>query len=833
MPGRRKKYELAVKDLRWLCDPALFGARNSKGLKPLDQIIGQGRALKAIRLGLEVKSPGYNIYVAGLTGTGRTTTIKRFLEQIDTNTKIPDDICYVNNFNNPDLPLVIYLPAGKGKEFCKDVDNTIRFIRESLPAIFESEQFQERSKKNLEKFAKRSRELFAQLEEKIEKEGFAVVKVEMGPASHPEIFPVFEDNVVNWDQIAQLIKENKLSEKDFEKLKQKHAELTEELQDTLRAVRNINRDAAQAMEALRVDVVTPVVTGVIEDLKMKYAGEKIANYLENVKSDILEHLDEFKLAEPGAEVPPGMLLPVQKSDIFQKYKVNLIVDNSELKKVPVVIEHSPSYKNLFGTIERVVDQSGVWRTDFTKIKVGSLVRANGGFLVLNLLDTLVEPGVWTALKRTLKNHQVDIQAYDPFYMVSTSAMKPEPIQVDLKVVIIGESDYYYRLYYLDEDFQKIFKVRADFDTVMPLSDTAITDYGRFISRICAEEGHLALDKNAMAAIVEYGVLIAGNRKKIATKFSDIADLVREADYWARSAGVKQVTRKYVDQALTEKIYRCQLIEEKIKEMIAEGHIKIESKGAEVGQVNGLAVHEVGEYSFGRPSRITAKVGAGHSGIISIDREADLSGKTHTKGVAILTGYFRGKYAAKRQLNMSVSVAFEQTYGYVDGDSASSTEIYAIISALSAVPFRQDIAITGSVDQNGTIQPIGGVNQKIEGFFDVCKLRGLTGTQGVMIPVQNVNNLMLRKDVVDAVRLGKFHIYAIENVDQGIEILSGRKAGVRGKDGKFSRNSISWLVEKRLRELSEKETKAKEKGKGTKKAKKKARKEAKHEPGSEE
>ena len=825
MSAGKNNWRIDAEQLRWRCNPELFEVESTEEVQPLEEIIGQERALKAIQLGLEVKSSGYNIYVSGMTGTGRKTTIKKFLEQIEVDGEIPGDICYVNNFKNEDLPIVLYFPPGMGTQFSRDIDKAIDYFKKAVPSVFESEAYQDKARKTLESFNARTRDLFGELEKKINQAGFAIVRIEAGPMSHPEIFPVLEGKVTQWEEVIKKVQEGKIPKEEFERMQQMYNELVLELQDALRAARKINQEANEAIERLQIETIRPSIEGVFSDLKLKYRIDKVHDYLEDLKDDILANLEQFKTQPQNP--PANVQVPFSpvKPDPFLKYKVNVLVDNSGLKRLPVIIENSPSYKNLFGTIERVVDHTGVWRTDFTKIKAGSLIRANGGYLVLNLIDALIEPGVWTALKRTLKNGEVDIQAYDPFYMISTSGMKPEPVKVNVKVVIIGDAEFYYHLYYYDEDFPKIFKIRADFDTVMPNTPDSLKQYARFICKICKEENLLPFDKHAMAAVAEYGVMLAEDQEKISTKFSQVADLIREANFWAREEQAEQVREPHVRKALEEKLYRTRMIEDKMKERIIQGTIIIETSGEKIGQVNGLSVYQIGDHSFGLPSRITAQVGMGQSGIISIEREADLSGKTHTKGVAIIGGYFRGQYASHVQVNMSVSITFEQTYGYVDGDSASSTEIYAILSALSGLPLRQDIAVTGSVDQWGNIQPIGGVNEKIEGFFDICKSKGLTGKQGVIIPRQNVKNLMLKQEVVEAVREGKFHIYAISTIDEGIEILTGRRAGKRNAKGKFPRNSVHWLVERRLRELDEgKKKRSTEKDKGSKDEKNKAKRE---------
>lgn len=798
-----KKKRLKPKQLRWTCPPKSFPHRDSSKLEPLTQIIGQERAVKAIQLGLEVKSPGYNIYVAGLTGTGRKSTIKRLLDQINTASKVPDDICYVYNFKNPDMPEVLYLPPGKGKALRSDIEQAVNDFVQAIPMIFESEHFRLRVKQTINKSNEKARAAISDFERKVQQAGFAIVNVETGNGpTQPQLYPVLDDNVVNWEELYNQMKQGKMTEKTLQDMQQKHAELSDELHLKLAAVRKINRETEKIVHDLRMKAVEPYLRVIINDLKKKFEHEKISEYLENIKSDLLDHFESFRKGETQTEQSSPFKFLEPEVDPYLRYRVNVIVDNASEQNAPVVIENFPSYKNLFGTIERMVEKSGVWRTDFTKIRGGSLLKANGGYLVLNLTDTLIEPGVWTSLKRALKNGQVDIQAHDPDYIINTSSLKPVPVSIKVKVIIVGDAFYYYRLSILDDDFKKIFKIRADFNTTMPLNDAAVQDYGQFICRLCHEEQLLPFDQAAMAGIVEYGVWLTENTDKVSTKFSMVADLVREADFWARSGKAKRVGIVHVDQALDEQRFRLNMIEERIKEEIAKGRLLINTDGVVVGQINGLVISSYGGYSFGRPSRITCQVGVGTSGVVSIDRDADLSGKTHRKGIAIIGGYLRGMYASQKSLAMSVSLTFEQSYGPIDGDSASSTEIYAILSALSGAPLRQDIAVTGSVSQRGEVQPIGGVNEKIEGFFDICNARGLTGTQGVMIPALNLNNLMLRKDVVQAVKDERFHIIAVSTIDEGIEVLTGIAAGKRKKEGNFPAESIHGKVEVRLQELAE-------------------------------
>lgn len=794
--------KVAADKLRWKCDPDSLGFKSTKELKPSDAIIGQDRALNAIKAGLEINSPGYNIFVAGLTGTGKSTTVKTILEKIDRTSDIPDDICFTYNFDNPDIPHGLFIPAGWGNRLKNDMDDLVSDLLTRLPRLIESESFKDRKKHLMDQYNQKAIKLIGAFEENVRKEGLAVVQLQVGEITRPELMPLVQNEIVPWQQLEKMVADGKFEKSALKDLQKKHDRLSKELEKTLRENRKIEKQAQDALRELHNTFVQPYISGFIYELKEKYKDKKISAYLDRVETHMIHNLDAFTNQPDKAENNPlAAFMPVQKPD-FIEYKINVFVDNSRLKRRPVVIETAANYKNLFGTIERVADRSGATYTDFTKIKAGSLVRANGGFLVLNLTDVLNEAGVWNALKRTLKNHKLDMQSYDPYYMFSQTALKPEAIDIDVKVVLIGDSYLYRLLYVHDEDFKKVFKIRADFDTVMVNNLKTINNYAQFVKKITHEEKLLPFDNKGVAEIIEHGVRLAGRQNKVSTRFSDVADVIREAHYWAKTEKKKNVSDEHVLKAISEKRKRSQMVEEKIQEMIDDGSIMIDVKGSKTGQVNGLAVYNGGDYSFGKPTRITATVGVGSAGIINIEREADLSGKTHNKGVLIIGGYFREKYAWDKALSFSASLAFEQSYSGVDGDSASSTEIYALLSALSSLPIRQDIAVTGSVNQKGEIQPIGGVNQKIEGFFDACKSRRLTGRQGVLIPHQNVNDLMLRKDVVDACSDGRFTVYAVKNIDRGIEILTGVKAGKKSRSGKYPADSVHYLVEKRLVELAE-------------------------------
>jgi ATP-dependent Lon protease len=794
--------EVPVEKLRWRCNPEVLPFETTQAIQACEEVIGQERAQEAIRLGLAIHSVGYNIFVTGLTGTGRFTTIKCILEELNVQGKIPNDFCYVNNFKNPDMPHMLSLPPGQGNAFRKEMENLIETLKKKIPLMFENETYLNKKKEVVEKFRNKQAEMFREFEKKVNKEGFALVQIQMGPYSRPGIFPLVEGNPVNMEQLESMVEENKFSKEELEKLKGKQAQLINELEDIFKETRKSEKEIKEELTSLDNEVISPAVKDSISDIREKFDYEKVHQYLGEVQEDILTNLGRFREKEETPPPIPGLVLP-QAVDSFSEYQVNVLVDNSETKGAPIIVETTPNYRNLFGTIERVVERSGIWKTDFLHIKAGSFLRANGGYLIFNALDALTEPWVWPALKRTLKNQVIEIQTYDPFYFFSTSALKPEPIECSTKVILIGDAQIYYLLYSLDDDFKKIFKIKADFDSVMNKDDDKIQQYASFVRKICDEDKLRPFDKAGIAAVVEHGVRITGRQKKLSTRFHLIADLLREANYWAEKDGSDVITEKHVDQAIERRNYRVNLIEEKIQEMIDDGTILIDSDGAVVGQVNGLSVYNLGDYMFGKPSRITAKTSLGKAGIINIEREAEMSGPIHNKGVYILAGYLRGKYAQDKPITMSASLCFEQSYSGVEGDSASSTEIYALLSSISGLPLRQDIAVTGSVNQKGEVQPIGGVNEKIEGFFDVCRAKGLTGMQGVMIPHLNVDDLMLRKDVVQAVKERKFHIFPVKTIDQGIEILTGMEAGEMLEDGRFKEGTVNNRVDQKLRELGTK------------------------------
>jgi lon-related putative ATP-dependent protease len=785
----RNSRELPAEKLRWQCDPSAFPADTTRDIRPAETIVGQDRALEAVRLGLAMRGAGYNIFVCGLTGTGRTTTVRQLLEQLKKGKDRPPDIAYVHNFHHPDMPRVLRFDAGHGAKFKDAMRSFITRLQEDLRGIFESEGYKERRRALLQRYESEQKELIKSFEERAKKQGFALVQVQMGPVTRPALVPAVDGKPVPLEELESRVQKGEYDAEELAKLRERHATLQAEMAKTLAALQTKQAEAAQSVEELNFNVTAPLVEDEIARLEEKFGDGAVSEYLDEVKAAVLAELGRF-IGKEGEE------------DEFTEYKVNVVVDNSRTKGRPIVVETAPTFRNLFGTIERVPGgKPGVSTTDHTRIRVGSILHANGGFLVLNVGDVLAEAGVWQALKRTLRNAVVEIQAYDPLYFLGASGLKPEPVHVDVKVVMVGEKVYYQLLYALDEDFSKVFKVKADFDSVMPLNKRALVQYAAVASKICKQEELLSLDREALATLAEEGVRLAGRTDKITTRFSEVADVVREADYWARREGVDTIGTGHIEKAVAERERRVNLPEEKIQELIRDGVLMIDTAGKVVGQVNGLSVYDLGDYAFGVPTRITATTSVGRSGVINIEREADLSGSTHSKGVLILAGYLRGKYAHDKPMAMNASICFEQSYGGVDGDSASSTEAYAILSSLSELPIRQDVAVTGSINQKGEIQPIGGVNEKIEGFFILCKAKGLSGTQGVVIPRQNVKDLMLKQEVVDAVGAGKFHIWAIASVDEGVEILTGVPAGARGKDGKYPPDTVNALADQAMAGLA--------------------------------
>ncbi|MEE4266015.1 MAG: AAA family ATPase [Desulfobacteraceae bacterium] len=793
-------HRIPVEDLRWRLDPSTLPFDTTQTLEPLKDIIGQQRGVEAFRFGVDMDKPGYNVFVTGTAGSGRMATVKRLLEEMSKKEQSPEDLCYVNCFKNPESPVLIRLSGGSGSTFKRDVKTLVDRLKKEIPQLFESQEYLNMKKEITESYESQAASFFKSLEKKVKEEGFAIVDVQMGQFKRPEVMPVVDDKPVPIEQLEALSEKGRFPREEYETLKEKQIVLRQQVEQIFLELRDLQKEVHENIEKMDRAVFMKTATDLIQPLAEKYSTRKIQEYFQGMLEDMADNLNIFSPQNPLQL--PGMPPVMPDVDLFQPYDVNLLVDNSECQSPPVIIEGYPTYRNIFGAIERVVDRSGVWRTDYSKVKAGSLLKANGGFLVINLKDAIIEPGVWQALKRALKGKKLEIQTFDPMYFFTTTGLKPEPIELKVKVVLIGDAYLYQMLGYYDEDLLKIFKVRADFDTAMNKDDRSIFQFAEFIKMVTDEEGLKPFDRTAVAALVEQAVRMTGRQEKISTSFPTISDLIREADFYAGKENQTVVAGQHVDRAIEARIFRSNLAEERIQEMIDRGTLMIDVAGDVVGQVNGLAVYSLGDYMFGKPSKITASTAMGRAGLINIEREADLSGNTHNKGVLVLGGYLRQKYAQNRPITMSASIAFEQSYSGVDGDSASSTEIYALLSSLSGVPLKQNIAVTGSVNQKGEVQAIGGVNQKIEGFFDCCRHKGLSGDQGVMIPQSNVKDLMLRKDVVAAVREGRFTVYAVRNIDEGIEILTGRPAGELQAGGGYPENTINFLVDQKLEELAQ-------------------------------
>jgi lon-related putative ATP-dependent protease len=786
--------ELSPDQLRWVCCPENVPVESSADAEPCQEIIGQERALRAIQTGLDIKSLGYNIFITGMVGTGRTTTIKQLLDQLEKGDKTPDDILYVNNFKYPDEPVLIMLPAGRGKAFGRAMARLIDRLKTNIPTLLKSLYYTEKKDAVVETQQKKQREILQSFEEEVAAEGFSVVQVQMGMFSRPDLIPILEGQPIPFPKVEALVKEKKIPKETLDRLREKYEKLTSKLEDVFERLKEIDEETRAMLRSWDEESITPVIRDAIDDVRKAFPFPKIGAYLDEVERELIKSLDAFKNQKKDKEEK-------DPADDFPEYRVNLLVDNSDQKGAPVVMETNPNYVNLFGSIEATITRVGLSQTDFTMIKAGSFLKANGGYLVVNALDALVEPGVWPTLKRTLRNQIFEIQNYLSMYLFTSARLKPEPIKADVKVVMIGDAYLYNLLFFADPDFKKIFKIKAEFDSEMTKDEKSFANYVRFIRKICDDDGLRPLARDGIEALIEYSTRIAGRQKKLSTRFHVIADVIRESSYWAGKAGRAEAGRADVEKAIVERFERVSLIEDKIQEMIEEGTILIDTQGAVVGQVNGLSVYDMGQFMFGKPARITARTSMGRAGVINIEREADLSGPTHNKGVLILGGYLRGKYATRRPMSLTASIAFEQSYGGVDGDSASSTEVYAVLSSLSGLPIRQDLAVTGSLNQRGEIQPIGGVNEKIEGFFKVCKARRLKGTEGVVIPERNVADLMLDEEVIDAVRKGLFHIYPIKTVDEGIEILTGVPAGRRLKNGRYTNDSVNDRVQAKLAEMA--------------------------------
>lgn len=763
-------------------DPDSFTFGTTADLPASDQIIGQPRGTRAIEFGIGIESYGYNIFVLGASGTGRATSIERFVKSWATKRPTPPDWVYVHNFTTPHKPRAIALPAGEGEAFKQRMARLILDLRADLPKAFDTDTYRETIEAVRGELESEQNRLMQQVGAQAMQAGFALARTASGFA----VVPLRDGQQMTPQQIQQL------PAGEQQQLEQTRQALTAVLENTLDTLYALEQQARQQMKEIDREVAEAAVLHYFEALQADYRhDDEMLLYLDEVHADVLNQIDDF--ASP-VDSPEAIDL--------RRYEVNLLVNNSKAQGAPVILENNPSYHGLFGRLEYEV-QNGLLTTHFTNIKSGSLHQANGGYLILNAHDLLKQPRAWEALKRGLRSEEIRVEPLARLEnnQALAKSLEPEPIPLNVKIILIGHSNLYYSLHARDLDFGTLFKVRADFQTRMPRTPENEQAYATFIATRCHEEGLLAFDKTAVAQVVEFGARLAEQQDKLSTLFGMVADLVREASYWAGKNGRTAVTAADVTQALSERVHRANRTEERIYEHILDGSIFIATDGAVVGQVNGLSVIDTGEYAFGQPGRITARTFMGDEGVVHIERETDMSGPIHHKGVLTLTGYLGGTYAQHQPLSLTASLTFEQNYAGIEGDSASTAELYALLSSLSRLPIKQSIAVTGSVNQRGEVQPIGGVNEKVEGFFRLCKERGLTGEQGVLIPAGNVNNLMLHQDVIAAIRDGRFHVWAIKTIEQGIELLTGVPAGVRGEDGRYPPGTVHAIVQNRLLQLA--------------------------------
>jgi lon-related putative ATP-dependent protease len=788
--------ELSPEKLRLECPPDQVGCETSADLGPIDGIIGQDRALKALKFGVEMKGKGFNVYVAGPPITGKRPAARSFLENIAKSRPVPPDWVYVNNFENPYEPKTLKLPAGRARVFQKDLKNLVDQAKRAVPAALQNDEFTSRGNNITKKAVAERNQILSDLNKQAAVHGYTVRMTQLGIT----IVPVVDGKT--------------LSQEEFDTLPARVKKKYEQSRDTVRAaldkagkeVNDLDAKTLEELKKLRDDSVRYAIGGLMTNIVSRYeALPEIVQHLNEVRDDIMENTELFT---PGAaeEKPEAeQQSPLERNIpdfLFRRYDVNVIVDNSELKGAPVISEDNPTVTNLLGKFENE-SRFGALTTDFTLIKGGSIHRANGGYLILGAVELLKNQFSYDGLKRVLQSGSILIEATgERLGVASTKTLVPQPIPLNVKVILVGDHDIYQVLYTQDPDFGILFKVKAHFDDSIERNDQNQKTYGSFVHSLAEREGLNHLEAKALAKVVEYGSRLAEDQTKLSTKFPEIADLVREANFYAVQDEAKLVKDVHIKKALDEKVYRSNLLDEKVKEMIERGIILIDTSGTQVGQVNGLSVISLGDFDFGQPSRITASLGLGRKGIIDIERESRMGGQTHTKGVLIISGYLENKYAHDKPLSLSCRLVFEQSYGGVDGDSASSTELYAILSALSELPVKQNLAVTGSVNQKGIVQAIGGVNEKIEGFYSTCKAKGLKGNEGVMIPSSNVQHLMLNEEVVEAVRQGKFHIYPVSTIDEGIEILTGVNAGQLKNDGTYESGTVHYRVNKRLSEMNQ-------------------------------
>ena len=788
--------ELEPSALYRKCDPHSLGFNTTADVDEEVNIVGQERVSDAIDFGVNISRHGYNIYALGPSGMGKKEIIHEFFEGKAKKDPVPSGWAYVYNFDHPDQPIAIEFPHGMGSEYQQDIDTLISEMQTALSAAFDSDEYQNRRQEIFETFKDKQAQLFNELQEKATQEGLAMIKTPSGIAFSPRD----EEGVLSPEEV------NSLTEHERDHIRNSIEGLQENLQKILQQVPIWQREAKQAIKHLNKEMANFAIGGLFNELLEKYHDHhKVIEHVEKIQDQIIKNADEF-LPDDGQEPSNFLEALAQQRDRtsawMDRFKVNVIIDNRDRDGAPVVYENNPSYLNLIGRVEHFA-QMGTLMTDFTMIKPGALHKANGGYLIIDSLKILNQPYAWEGLKRALQSKEVEIEAIgQALSLVSTVSLKPEPIPLNVKIAMVGDRLLYYLLVQYDPEFSELFKVKADFASEIVWDNSHQEAYAKLIATIIKREGTHSFDKFAVARLIEESARQASDSERLNTRLEDLTELIIESDYWANKSNREIVTQEDVQQAIDEKTKRADRLREKTQDSILRDINLISTRGEKIGQINGLSVYQLGSFMFGKPTRITAQISLGKGQVIDIEREVEMGGPIHSKGVLILSGYLRGRYAQNVPLSLSASLVFEQSYGGVDGDSASLTELYALLSAISEVPLKQNLAVTGSLNQHGEVQAIGGVNQKIEGFYDICKERGLTGDQGVILPQANIKHLMLRKDVVESVMAGKFHIYPIEHVDHGIEILTGLKAGEKQADGSYPEGTINRHVKDRLETMAD-------------------------------
>ncbi|MGQ0568229.1 MAG: Lon protease family protein [Armatimonadota bacterium] len=786
----RSSRRVPVEQVRWTCRPEDLPFGTTDDLPPGDTIVGQARAVRALDFGLIVPQTGYNVYVAGPVGTGRTTYTQSKVTQLAATRPVPSDWIYVHNFQQPDQPLAMALPPGEGSQFRREIERLVDELKDAIRKLFASETFDAKRSGVLQQFEQQANVIWRDLEQEARRLGFALQRTPVGIATVPISA---SGEPLSDEQLAQLTATHR------QELERRARTLQENVGEATRKVRSIEREAKEAIGGLERSAVLAAASHAVEALKQRYAGHpRIVEWLDRFLADVVERHDDFKDEGEGQPQLPFMPRRVE----FTRYKVNLLIDNSQTRGAPVVLELNPTYYNLFGKAE-YRGEFGAMVTDFTMIKAGAIHRANGGYLILQARELLTSPLSWEGLKRALKSREIRVENIAEQYgLFATATLRPEPIPLDVKVLVIGASLLYHLLHQYDDDFPKLFKIKADFDVDIERTDATMVEYAQAIGTICRRQGLLPFDRTAMARTLEQSARLADDQRRLSMRFNEITEVIYEASAWAKSEGATVVSAQHVRRAIDEKIRRSNRIEERIRDLIRDGQLLVTVDGTAPGQVNGLSVLMLGDYAFGRPSRVTARTFVGSRGVVNIERETQMSGRIHTKGVLTLGAYLGGKFAQERPLSLNASITFEQTYEEVEGDSASSTELYALLSDLAEVPIEQGIAVTGSVNQKGEIQPIGGVNEKVEGHYYVCKTLGLTGRQGVMIPHQNLRNLMLNDEVTQAIGAGRFHVWAVRSIDEGLEVLTGLPAGQADAKDAYPEGTVNFQVSRRLGELAD-------------------------------